>query len=461
MMRRGIVIIGLWIIGASLYASELNLDAYVLQVDSSNLSIRAAQDRAEGLNRRAASSGTWDDPFVAIGVDEVPFDNNTGDYVWRYQISQTIPFFGKPRARVQVATYQAAVAQSECDTIRRFTRLRAIQTFFQCYYLKRAIELTGQLITQGTSAVDRARLRYETGGPDYHEWLLAKAKIAILQVEKCKLLREQLSLNAQLNQLRGRTPNAIIEPLVLQLTTKNITQSDDELLANQPEMAGMMARLYQSERQKELADLSFFPDVTIQAMMMKPSTEMMIEKSNWGVMVGANIPLYFFSKQSNLATAARVDNATWLNEKKNLEILLKDEVLDARQQLKTAGDIVALYHTVISPMTNLAAQNAKTGYLGNRLPLTQLIDIITIQATQELEYLAAQMDVRLSLARLENLVSSPPMMRLAPNRPTLFGGGAGMGMSEPLKMGRGMNTPARDNTLKEPSSTKGSGMEGM
>ena len=137
---------------------------------------------------------------------------------------------------------------------------------------------------------------------------------------------------------------------------------------------------------------------------------------------------------------------------------------DAKQELQTARDIVELYKDSLVPTTTLAAQNARSGYATSRLPLTQFLEIMRIQRTQELEFLAAQIDVELSRIRIKEILSSPPLLRLAPSKPSLFGGGA-MGSSsmgsDTVNMGRGMSAPTRKTKSSEPSQSSGSGMGNM
>ena len=108
--------------------------------------------------------------------------------------------------------------------------------------------------------------------------------------------------------------------------------------------------------------------------------------------------------------------------------------------------MAALYKSTVIPTTNLAVQNAKSGYATRRLPLTQYLETLKVQRTQELEYLGAQIDVELARTRLKELLSSPPILRFAPSKPSLFGGGqmggASMG-SDTVNMGRGMSGPTR------------------
>ncbi|MBK7961767.1 MAG: hypothetical protein IPK04_11585 [Bdellovibrionales bacterium] len=122
-----------------------------------------------------------------------------------------------------------------------------------------------------------------------------------------------------------------------------------------------------------------------------------------------------------------------------MENRLNTESLDAREQFKTARDVAALYKSTVIPTTNLAVQNAKSGYAARRLPLTQYLETLKVQRTQELEFLAAQIDVELARTRLKELLSAPPLLRLAPAKPSLWrrhNESGSMG-SDTVGMGRG------------------------
>src|SRR6266567_5421616 len=76
------------------WADALTLQRYLSQVHNANPAIQSAQFRSKGFDNRVDPAGALDDPFIAAGVDEVPFGYGSG-YVRRYQISQAFPFPGK------------------------------------------------------------------------------------------------------------------------------------------------------------------------------------------------------------------------------------------------------------------------------------------------------------------------------------------------------------------------------
>lgn len=445
-------------------AKDLDLDMYLSEVRKANPTIRFSQLRAQALEHRIKPASTIDDPFIAGGIDEVPFDGSMGS-VTRYQLSQTIPFPGKLGAKSEIAENKAKSAHSDSETAEREIAVLATQSFYRAFYNQKALELNEKLINLVKGTVESTKARYKTGESEHHEWLLAKVELSIFEVERLKLLREQKTIQAVVNELRDQPPETSIGTLSVQFSNDDLKENELPSLEDQPELKSLEFFVLQADEEKRLAKLSYFPDLVFQGMAMYPSPEMMDEKSNWGLMIGISLPLYFWRKQSELSTAASIDKEAALLEKRNIENRLNTESLDAKEQFRTARNVVGLYRDSVIPTTNLAVQNAKSGYATRRFPLRQYLDTLKTQRTQELEYLAAQIDMQLARTRLKELLSSPPILRFAPSKPSLFGGGqmggSAMG-SETVNMGSGMSGPTRKSKGPiGPSESGGSGMGNM
>lgn len=447
-----------FILSASAHADSLTLDEYLSEVSKANPNIQSALLRAKALEIRIDPAGALDDPFVAMGVDEVPFGGGS-EYVMRYQVSQAIPFPGKLATKTEVAKSKANSARSDAETLNRELAVLATQAFFRAYYNQKAIELNNKLKKVINGTVASTKSRYETGEEGHHDFLLAKIEISSLDVDRLKLLREQKTLQAIINELRSKPVDTPLGSLSVKFSKEALKEADLPLLANQPELKSLDSFVTQAEKEEKLAKLAYYPDFVIQGMAMDPSSNMMDANSNWGIMVGVNIPLYAAKKQSKLLSAAIKDKEAALREKSSLENRLNTELVAAKEQFKTAKDVVGLYKNTVLPTTNLAVKDGKTSYVAGRLPLTEYLDTLKVQRTQELEYLAAQIDVELARTRLKELLSAPPVLRLAPSKPSLFGSrgmGGGMG-SDTVNMGDGMSGPTRKPKASSGASDSGGG----
>lgn len=432
-------------------AERLDLDDYVSQVVAANPNLQAAQARAEAMGFRVKPASSLDDPFFAVGPDEIPFDG--GGSVIRYQVNQIIPYPGKPFARGRAAKARALAAESDTETTRRQIVVFATQAFYKAYYNQEEIRLNKETRDLLGPLLETSKSKYETGGTTHHEWLLAKAQLGILETERLKLLRERTALDALLNELRNRESDAPIGGLAANFSS-NARFDDAEFekeIQNQPELQSLQRLADASHEEKRLAKLNFIPDFMVQGMVAQSRME--AEPSRWGVMVGLNLPVFGYRKQANLARAAGREQEVALAEKQGIENKLKTELTEARQQYKTAGDIAKLYKDTVIPETRLALKSVRDAYTAGAAPLTSVLNFSMIRLTQELEYLAARIDVELAKVRKKELLSSPPIERFTPSSPTLFttdamgGMGTAAGMRTPTDsaagMGRGgMSGPA-------------------
>ena len=458
----------LLIVSASASEESLTLKRYLEQVLKANPSVEAAKLRALAEKHRIMPSGTLEDPFVAYGIDDIPFEGGKGR-VRRYQISQSLPFPGKLKARERAVEKKAQAAESDAETLKRRIKVIAIQSFLKASYNLQAIKLNNKIqkIIQETAA--SAKARYKTGGATHHDWLLGKLELAMLEVENLRLNRLQQTLHALLNELRNVSPETVIK---LDFNESELTEEEppEVKIEEQPEL--LASRLLQKGLDAELkfAQLSYAPDFVIQAMAMEPtmSEGEMAGESNWGVMVGFTIPLFFWRKQNELVAAASSEQRALRAEVQSLNNRLKTEIAEAQEQFKTAMDVISLYQKNVIPLTELAVKNARSAYGAKTLPLGQLLDALRSQKTQELELVAAKMDAFVAQTRLKELLSNPPVTRFAPARPTLFGGG-GMGTtmsdqsmegSTTINLGNGISRPSGKES-REGSSEAMGGMGGM
>lgn len=450
-------------------AKELTLKTYLNEVREANPTIHSSRLRAQALEHKVKPNSTLDDPFIAAGLDQISFGGSGSGSVTRYQLSQTIPFPGKLSTKANVAQKIADAAIDDTETASRSLTVIATQAFYRAYFNRQSLALNEQTRKYILGIVESTKSRYKTGEVSHHEWLLGKIELGVLDVEKLRLEREHKTLQAFLNELRNQQPDA---PITFSEVTfhsnKKIEFDPRKLLAIQPELRSSEKLLESAQSNETAAMLAYTPDFILQGMAMQPRSAEMGANSNWGFMVGINLPLYFWRKQSEQLSAARADREAVDAEKKGLENRLNTEIVEAREQLNTARDVVTLYKNEIIPITEIAVKNSRTGYAARRLPLTQLISTLKIERIQHLELIAAQIDVEIALARFENLLSSPPLIKFAPVRPTVFGGGMGgssegmtAGTSGTVNMGSGMSGPTRRQPKPGTQNSESSGMGTM
>jgi outer membrane protein TolC len=416
---------------------RLDLRTYLADVEAASPAIIAARRRAEATARRVTPAGSPSDPFLAIGPDDIPTSGGSPGLI-RYQLSQAIPFPGKLGAAARGAADRADAAAADAETITREVRVSAVQAFYRAFHNQRSIELVGDLRRLVDEAVSSGKARYETGSPNHHEWLLARADLGVLDTERERLDTARIALRAELNELRNRAADTQLGELRADELFQPGPAAPDLIAETpaSPEIRSLDALLQAIEADRRAARLAYLPDFVVQGMAEQPrGTGMEESESMWGAMVGINLPVFWRWKQDELVAAAEREREAAIAERQALENRLRAEQMTARRELETAKQVVELYEKNVIPLTDLAFDSARMGYALGRVSLSDLIAAARARRTQQLELLAARIDVALARTRLENPLSSPPVLRLAPSTPTLFGTGMGGTMAPAMPAG--------------------------
>lgn len=426
------------------FGATLDLNTFLAEVKAGSPVLRSARFRQKSAQDRIKPTGSLDDPFFAVGLDQMPFSGENMSVI-RYQLNQTLPFPGKLKTRMRVASAVADMSAADTETLTRQTTLMATYLFYKAYYLQESLKNNASQRTFVRTIAQSEESRYKAGESQHHEWLLATAELGILQTEYLRVKSEKAVLDATLNQYRNKPIETPIGVLVMRFGIASNGETDD--LQNQPEYKAYQAQLQAFAGQRKLAKFSWAPDFMLQAMVMQSRDEMQ-DPSNWGAMMGLNIPLFGYRKQAKLVSAATHDMKAAQADLEQITNKLVTAKKSVRLEEDTARSVVDLYRNAIIPQTELAFESARSSYETKKLPLSSLLQVARARQTQRLEFLAARLDVELAKVKGRELLSEPPFLRLAPTVPTLFGGGMGQTMTEDMTTsatgmgGNGMTGPA-------------------
>ncbi len=448
-----------------------SLSEFVASVKKSNPDLDAQSKMTKADKFRANASGYWDDPFIAVGPDDVPTSDHGGGMM-RFQISQTIPFPGRNRARKDADLARANASEALAVSSERELTVMAAQLYARAFYSQAAATANREQQSLLKDILNSTRSRYKTGTGGHHELLLAQLEISNLEIEYLRLSRELKVLKAKMNELKAAPP---ADPIILEKVSlsDSVPQSFEEAMKSQPELIAAEADIAVSRSELKSAKLSYFPDIVLQAMYMQPRGGPMTddmgvteeaESPSYGFMIGVTLPIFSFGKQANLSSSAQAGLDANSARRRALENRLRTEWLEATAQEETAVDLLKLYKNEIIPNTDLAARTGRSAYVARRLPLSQFVEILRAKRTQLLEQTAAEIDVTMAKLRKIYLLSRASQFRLAPMRPTFFGGAAMGSMDEEnsgaVNMGSGMRAPVIQKKTQSQQNDS-SGMEGM
>lgn len=444
------------------FAASLDLDSFLRKVKNDSPVLRSARYHQRSAADRVKPTGSLDDPFVAVGLDQLPFSGENMSVI-RYQINQTVPFPGKLKTRMQVAKGLSEINAADTETLTRQIVIMATYLFYKGYYLQESLKNNAAQMLFVRTIAQSEESRYKAGESQHHEWLLAMAESGILQTESLRLKREKAVLDATLNQYLNNPIDTPIGTLVVRFGSDLMNQgSENDDLKKQPEYKAYQAQLKAAISQRKLAKFSWAPDFMVQTMVMQSRHEDE-EPSNWGAMVGLNIPIFGYRKQAKLVSAMTNDVKAAEADLELITNKLETARKSVQLDVETAKSVVRLYRSAIIPQTELAFQSARSIYESQKLPLSSLLQIARVRQTQKLEFLAAQLDVELAKVKGRELLSEPPFLRLAPTIPTLFGAG-GMGQVMTDDMGTsaaGMGTNGMTGPTAKPQKMGDQNEDGM
>lgn len=440
----------------------LRLSQFVAEVETKNPSVTAAELRTKAARQRVGPARALPDPFVAVGVDQIALGraDEDGGASWprpvlRYQVNQTVPVGAKRRARGDAAAANADAVGASVAITRRSLRVAASQLFLRALYVQRALETNRKLEQALEDVLTAAEARYVTGGTAHHELLLARAERAVLRRDSPVLRRTLAVLHAEMNELRG-LPAADAPPELVDDggARPHAPLSFGVALSRQPELRVADEAIDIATARERVAKTAGLPDVSVQVMAMQSLTPGM--PSNVGGMVGLSVPLSWNRKYAPGMRAARHERSAAAYDREALRRRLDAEWVAAQTAYDSGVETVTLYESEVLPDLRAALESARAAYVVKKVPLVELLAVVRATLTAELEREAARIDVRLAQLRLDELLSMPSVLRLAPSSPTLLGPAMGGGMPamggpmsgspspRPIRMGTGMQPPTLD-----------------
>lgn len=241
--------------------AEDRLAAWVLERNPGIAALRAA---AAAVGHRSAPAGALDDPMLSYQT--APRTLDSGGLDQRLEVRQRFPWPGTLAAREAVARHETAAAQGDLEELRLEVAAQARSAHAQWRFVHEAL-----VIHQATRAlleelIATATTRYAAGQSRRQEVLQVEVERTDLDAEALRLRRRQTTVQARINALLNRRPDAPLPPAapVGALAEPPSLKTLERLaLARHPELAGLDARLAADRSRITLAEKAFYPDFEV------------------------------------------------------------------------------------------------------------------------------------------------------------------------------------------------------
>jgi len=371
----------------------------VKQILQRNPGLSAVHSAAAAAQAKIYPAGALDDPTLSFALPPQTVGSQIGVRE-NLQISQAIPWPGTLRLRRSAAQALAESATQQVEDFRLQLAAKARADYAQWDYVFRAIAINdrNQTLLKRLTAV--AETAYASGQAPQQDVLQAEVEATHLQNQALELERRRQQVQAAINGLLNREPDAAL-PAPAGLATSAMlpafAQLRDTALARYPQLKSLDAQIASRQDQVALARKKYYPDFKLTAgynsLWMNPRLRSI---------VGVSINLPFDFKKRN----------AWLDEA-NAELhQSQSRLLDARARLlselqqayaaaEQARQTLQLYDQRLLPLSRLNLQAAEADYSNGNGSFLNLITAEQRYLNAELEQASAAADLFTQRANLD------------------------------------------------------------
>jgi outer membrane protein TolC len=367
-------------------ASVLHPDVLVEAVMARNPNLEAAREGWRAALAQYRQATALEDPRLSYSLaprsigSSVPFGQEI-------ELRQMFPFPGKLGLSGAVAMAEAEVARADYEVVRLELASMAALLAYEAYWIERALEINEDHIRFLEEVRAIASARYESGTVTQEEPLEAEVESSHLAHRRIELESARTVVQAELNALLHRAPDAAIPPPLPALDPPEMGSIDQSTLMSmaldgRPELRAANAEIRGLEASTRLASLESLPDF---GLMVSYNNMWLDPEHQWMVGVELNLPVQLGPRTSlREGSRSRLDRARSRQSAKEDAVRL--EIVRAATRLTEMAHTVDLYRSRILPASRDRISAARAAFESGRVPALTLIDAERNLRDSELGY---------------------------------------------------------------------------
>ena len=385
----------------------IKLADLVAEAEQNHPSIRAVERLVDAKRTRVAQAKALPDPKLSVGWmgNITPFDVQVGDPSSYRSLSamQEIPFPGKLALRGQIAAKGADAESWNVEAARRRIRAEVKLAYYELLGVQKTIETDGRDKDLLEKFARIAEEKYKVGKGLQQDVLRAQMEVSRILLRLALLGQRKQTLEAQLNSLLLRPPDAPLGPLPTEFNKSGLPYSLDELIQrgveNDPEVRRQGQLIEQGQLAVNLAHREIYPDLSVGYMYQnRPRMPEM-----HGFTFTINLPIFYKNKQRQAEKEASlmVESVQQTREaiRTDLFFKIKEQYLAA----KTSEELLLLYSKALVPQSALTLESSMAAYQVGSLDFLSLITNFISVLDYENSYFEELARYQQALARLEEL----------------------------------------------------------
>lgn len=384
---------------------------YLAYAALNNPGLRAAFDQWKAALEKIPQDRSLPDPRFNYTYFIKEVETRVGPQQHKFGLSQTFPWLSKLTLRGDMATEAANVMQQNYEAVKLRLFFRVKKSYYEYYYLARAIAITRENVELVKYLEGVARARYRAGAEAYANVIKAQVELGTL-IDRVKTLQDLRDpIIAELNAALNRPPEAPL-PRPQSVSEMEITCSQQDLIdwlsENNPELKAKDFEIAQARTGIDLAKKNYFPDITLGAEYVDTDDALNPTTPDSGkdpvmAMISVNIPIWY----GRYRAAEQEARAQWQAAKQsrvNAANNLYAAVKMAFYTFRDAKRKINLYKHTLIPKGDESLKVTQMAFETGKVDFINLIDAQRILLEFRLAYERALADHAQSLAKLEILV---------------------------------------------------------
>ncbi len=378
---------------------ESTIEDYFRIALQNNPSLQAAEQRWRASAEHPRQARSLPDPRLSLQAD-------TSFQSREYSLSQTFPWFGKRalRGRAEEASVriEAALYQARKLEIREDLR----NAYGEYYYLSRAIDTTRTNLELLEYFLEIAKRRFEAGEVSRADVIRVEVETEKLRDRLAELTDQRRPRVAALNRVLGRPRSASL-PWPVDLPEEHpipLPESAlmEQAIQNNPRLQALRAEVDRREEQKALAEMEYWPDITVGIMRMEEGMGGMSDDIN-AAMISINLPLWRNKYDAGVKEAgAGLEAGRYALSDRHYEIEANLE--NALFSFRDAERRTALYQDHLLPRAEESLRVSENAYRAADIDIIELLDAQRELLNFELAMERSKTDRFQAIGEIEKLV---------------------------------------------------------
>ncbi len=379
-----------------------SLASWVLEANPGLAAIEAA---AAAAAYRVDPAGSLDDPTFSYAVAPLTASADRS-LNQKFEFSQKIPWPGTLAAREEAARYEAISADRDVDALRLRVIAQAKSAYAEWRFIDEALAIHHATHALLEELISTTQTRYAAGRALKQDALQAEVELADLDNHLLQLQRQQATVQARINALLNRAPDAPLPPpapIADTAAPPALETLQTLALAQHPELARLDAQVAANQRRETLAEKAFYPNfqVGVGYNSLWDDTD---KRPVIGVSI--NVPFGRSKRRSELSRAqADTRRAQWSLVERRAELL--SDLAQARAEVLEAQASVELYEDRLAPLPAEYLEAAVTDYQSGSGAFLNVITAEQRKLNTDLSLARARADYVRRLAQLERWAGEP------------------------------------------------------